>query len=262
VATYFYLFSHLLCCCSILDNIYFYSKEKWDQSGANDALARMSASIPQGTKEYISLTSSQLFDRQHVRSLTVYFGVGEEKPFYLEKTPALLLTRLKHNFSFFYLNYLMVTVLLFCLTLMIHPTSLIGIGLLAFACIYVVRQSQSGSLRFRGKEKKWSCFQTSYHHLYYLFTHWDHLSACFLRLLGITISQNHATIGMGIISMFVLLYLLSEIFWLTLFSSGFLVTVHAGLRDASMHQDGEDKVTMVGEVGEDSAFLGANSNPV
>jgi hypothetical protein len=40
------------------------------------------------------------------------------------------------------------------------------------------------------------------------------------------------------------------------------VAVHAGLRDASMHQDGDDKVDMVGEVGEDSAFLGANSDPV
>ena len=72
------------------------------------------------------------------------------------------------------------------------------------------------------------------------------------------ISQSHATIGMGIFSVFVLLYLLSGIFWWALFSSGFIVAVHAALRDASMHQDGDDKVDMVGEVGEDSAFLGAD----
>lgn len=40
-----------------------------------------------------------------------------------------------------------------------------------------------------------------------------------------------------------------------------MVVVHAGLRDASMHQDGEDQVTMVGEVAgggisEQAAFLG------
>jgi hypothetical protein len=80
--------------------------------------------------------------------------------------------------------------------------------------------------------------------------------------VGVTISQTHASLAMGVVSLFVLLYLLSGIFWWTLFSSGFLVAVHAGLRDASMHQDGDDKVDMVGEVGEDSAFLGANSDPV
>ena len=56
------------------------------------------------------------------------------------------------------------------------------------------------------------------------------------------ISQSHATIGMGIFSVFVLLYLLSGIFWWALFSSGFIVAVHAALRDASMHQDGDAKV--------------------
>lgn len=69
---------------------------------------------------------------------------------------------------------------------------------------------------------------------------------------------------MGVVSAFILIWLLSHIFWWTLFSSGFLVVVHAGLRDASMHQDGEDQVVMVGEVasgdgisaGEQAAFLG------
>ncbi|KAL3902888.1 MAG: hypothetical protein SGILL_010656, partial [Bacillariaceae sp.] len=78
------------------------------------------------------------------------------------------------------------------------------------------------------------------------------------------ISQTHATIVMGIISAFVLIYLLSGVFWWTLFSSGFMTVVHAGLRDASMHQDEEDQVTMVGDVAgssgihasEQAAFLG------
>jgi hypothetical protein len=218
-------------------------------------MARMSASIPQGTKEYISMTGSQLFNRQHLRSMTVYFGVGEEKPFYLEKSPALLLARLKHNVSFFYLNYFMVTAVLFCLTLLISPSAIIGIGLLALAWTYVIRQSQSGSLKIGGKQTKWSCFLQVTTRTFY--------SLIFLQLVGISISQTHASIGMGIVSLFVLLYLLSGIFWWTLFSSGFLVAVHASLRDASMHQDGDDKVDMVGEVGEDAAFLGgANSNPV
>ena len=129
----------------------FSSKEKWDQSGANDAMARMSANIPQGTKEYISLTGSQLFNRQQLRGVSVYFGVGEEKPFYLEKSPALLLARLKHNASFFYLNYFMVTAILFCLTLLITPSAIIGIGILALAWTYVIRQSSTGSLKLGSK---------------------------------------------------------------------------------------------------------------
>lgn len=41
------------------------------------------------------------------------------------------------------------------------------------------------------------------------------------------------------------------------------MAVHAGLRDASMHQDGEDQVTMVGDIApmshsEQDAFLGSS----
>ena len=68
---------------------------------------------------------------------------------------------------------------------------------------------------------------------------------------------------MGVISAFVLIYLLSGVFWWTLFSSGFMTVVHAGLRDASMDQDEGDQVTMVGDVAgggmhasEQAAFLG------
>ena len=201
-------------------------------------MARMSANIPQGTKEYISLTGSQLINRQHFRSMTVCFGVGEEKPFYLEKDPALLLARLKHNLSFFYLNYFMVTAVLFCLTLLITPSAIIGIGLLALAWTYVIRQTSTGSLKVGGKQNKMDLFARSYH-LCFLLTDILHP-----QLVGSTISQSHATLGMGVVSLFVLLYLLSGIFWWALFSSGFLVAIHAGLRDASRYQDGDDKVDM------------------
>jgi hypothetical protein len=61
----------------------------------------------------------------------------------------------------------------------------------------------------------------------------------------------------------VLIWLLSGIFWWTLASSGFLVGAHAVFRDASMHQDTEDRVDMVGEVtGESAAFLGSGANNV
>ena len=64
-------------------------------------------------------------------------------------------------------------------------------------------------------------------------------------------------------SFFVLIWLLSGIFWWALFSSGFLVVMHAAFRDASMHQDGDDAVDMVGEVdGESAAFLGQDPSAV
>jgi hypothetical protein len=202
-------------------------KEKWDSSGANEAFGRINASIPQGTKDYLSTTTSTLFNRQSLRSVTVTFGIGEERPFYIEKSPALLASRVRHNVSFFYLNYMVVTAILFLLTVLISPTAILGIGILAVAWMYVIRQSSSGQL----------------------------------QIASVSISQTNATIGMGGLSVVVLFWLLSGIFWYALFSSGFLVLAHAVTRDASMHQDDKDAVDMVGEVGEDAAFLGNVGTP-
>jgi len=84
--------------------------------------------------------------------------------------------------------------------------------------------------------------------------------------VGIQIPQKTASIVMAVISIFVLLWLLSGIFWWTLASSGFLIAVHAFFRDASMHKDMEDAVPMEGDlhlgVGEDASFLNNNGNAV
>jgi hypothetical protein len=58
-----------------------------------------------------------------------------------------------------------------------------------------------------------------------------------LQTPGMNIPQKTATIGMTVISVIVLIYLLSGIFWWTLLSSGVLVALHALLRDASMHKE-------------------------
>lgn len=88
-----------------------------------------------------------MFNREHLRSFSVVFGFGEERPFYIEKVPALLVERLRHNFSFFYLNYMALTAVLFCLTLLISPTAIIGIGLLGFAWIYMIRSVTNGHIK-------------------------------------------------------------------------------------------------------------------
>jgi hypothetical protein len=87
--------------------------------------------------------------------MNVYFGVGEKKTLYLEKSPTLLLARLKHNASFFYLNYFMITAVLSCFALvLVAPSAIIGIGLLKFAWTYVIRRSSTGSLKLGGKQPK------------------------------------------------------------------------------------------------------------
>jgi hypothetical protein len=64
---------------------------------------------------------------------------------------------------------------------------------------------------------------------------------------------------MALLSVVVLLYLLSNVFWYTLFSSGFLSGIHVLLRDASMHKDEGDRVQMSGDLDlhetEDASFL-------
>ena len=79
-------------------------------------------------------------------------------------------------------------------------------------------------------------------------------------IAGITISAKQATVVMTAISILVMVWVLTGIFWLTAGSGGFLIGTHAFLRDASMHQDQEDAVEMSGDLTleEDAAFL----NPV
>lgn len=198
-------------------------KNAWENSGAKDALANATTNLPQGTQDTIALARQKVFNRQNLRSPSVFFGIGEEQPFYLEKVPSLLTERVKHNLSFFYLNYALVTAVLFCLTLLISPSAIIGIGLLVFAWMGVIRATAEGSVQIK----------------------------------GITVTQKHATIGMSGISVIVLIWLLSHIFWMTLATSGFLCGVHMLMRDASMHKDEEDKVVMQGDLSldEEATFL-------
>jgi hypothetical protein len=127
------------------------SKEKWDSSGGSQVLSNVSSSIPDSTKDYLSTTSKQLFNREHLRGVTVFFGLGEERPFYFEKVPTLLAERIRHNISFFYLNYLLITAVLFILTLLISPSAIIGIGLLTLAWLYVVKNTKEGGLKIYGE---------------------------------------------------------------------------------------------------------------
>jgi hypothetical protein len=208
------------------------SKDAFNKSGGKEVITNVSASIPQGTKDYLTNAKAKLFNREHFRSPTIFFGIGEENAYFVEKTPSLLVSRLQHNVSFFYLNYAFITTLLFVLNTVTSPTTIIGMAMLGLAWMAVIRATSEGSL----------------------------------QLKGISISQKHATAAMTVASALWLFYLLSHVFWWTLASSAFLVGTHATFRDASMHKDEEDKIEMVGDIAisgdEDAAFLNPASNPV
>mmetsp|Transcript_30795 Transcript_30795/g.41074 ORF Transcript_30795/g.41074 Transcript_30795/m.41074 type:complete len:236 (+) Transcript_30795:194-901(+) len=208
-------------------------KEKWNAAGGRDLVSNVSSHIPQGTKDYISQAQSKAFNRDHLRSPTVFFGYGEERPFYFERSPALLVPRLQHNIKFFYLNYMILTAVFFVLTLVVSPSAIIGIALLGFAWGAMIKSTQGGSVTVK----------------------------------GVTITQKQASIGMSALSAVFLFYLLSHIFWWTLGTSGIFTTAHAVTRDASMHKDEGDKIEMTGDLTinaeEDAAFLNpAEVSPV
>lgn len=91
-----------------------------------------------------------MFKREHIRGPTIFFGFGEERPFYVEKTPSMLMERLRHNAQLFYLNYFIITGVLFMLTLLTSPKTIIGLVLLAVGWMSLIRATQDGSLKIGG----------------------------------------------------------------------------------------------------------------
>ena len=114
-------------------------------------MAKAQSNLPQGTQDTLAMAKQKVFNRKNLRSPTVFFGIGEEGPFYVEKVPSLITERVRHNLSFFYLNYALVTTVLFCLTLLISPSAIIGIGLLGFFWAALIRATAEGSVQVKGK---------------------------------------------------------------------------------------------------------------
>jgi len=182
----------------------------------------VSASIPESTKKYVG----SVFNREHVRGPSLFFGIGEERPFYVEKVPTLLAERLRHNVSFFYLNYFLLVVVFFLLTTVLSPSALVGMALLAAVWMWFIRATQNGSL----------------------------------QVGSVSIPQKTASAALAGISVFSLLYLFSSIFWYSIFSSGIFILVHAFLRDASMHKDLDDHVAMEGDFDMDQDGMGGGAD--
>jgi len=121
----------------------------------------------------------------------------------------------------------MVIVLLFAVTLMISPSSIISIAVLALLWVYSMKITENGYLLF-GR---------------------------------IMISNKQTVFIMSIVTGVCLIYVLSSVFWWTIFSSGFCIFGHSFFRDASLHKDQEDHVEMSGDL-EEAPFLNAEEDHV
>jgi hypothetical protein len=81
-----------------------------------------------------------------------------ERPFYFEKNPSLLIERLRHNVSFFYLNYMVLTAVWFCLMAvwfclrqLLSIQAFIWLALIGAAWVWMIRASADGTLRVGGE---------------------------------------------------------------------------------------------------------------
>lgn len=199
------------------------AKQSFRGTQANEILLDVSSSLPVGTADYIHAAKAKFFNLAFLRSPKVYLGIGDERPFYLERDASLLAGRMRHNLSFFYLNYLLLAAVLFVLTLLVSPGAIVGIVLLAVCWAAMIRATSSGSA----------------------------------RVVGVVVSQKQAAAGMSIFSVCLLLYILKNVFWWTLSTSGILIGLHVFFRDASMHKDEGDRVEMSGDYAaeEGASFL-------
>merc|ERR1711957_220209 len=90
-------------------------------------------------------------------------------------TVSLILPRVRHNMTFFYLNYMVITAILFLLTVLINPMTIIAIGMLGLVWMVVIKTTSEGSVSIK----------------------------------GITVTQKQASIVMACVSVFVLIKILT-----------------------------------------------------
>jgi hypothetical protein len=83
-------------------------------------------------------TAQQMFSRDKLRSISVFFGMGQETQAYSCLLSPAMLDRVRQNFSFFYLNYMVLTAALFFLPVVFSFTAWVVIGALAAAWIGMI----------------------------------------------------------------------------------------------------------------------------
>jgi len=202
------------------------AKEKWDSSTVNKAVNSATGSVPQGTKDFLASTTGKLFDRKNLRGFKACFGIGEEKPFSFEMSFQPVKERVTNNLTFFYLNYLLLGALLFCLTMVVSPSAIIGIGALVVVWYLFIQRAKQGKT---------------------------------IVILGKEITDKLATDVLIVLSALVLFFILEGIFWYALGTSVVLTLLHAATRNEFSYQEVEsadDELVKAGKtVGEATSLL-------
>jgi len=191
-----------LATASAASNLLGQAQKNWSESEGPKVLKDVASSIPESTRK--------IFSSDKIRTISVYFGIGDTRPYFAEKNSSLIVARLKHNVSFFYLNYLVQSAIFYGLTILFSPGSLLEIGILAIAWLLVMRATNDGVLNL-------GCFK---------------------------VTRKVVSVGMTAISAVVLLYVLSNVFWWALSTSIFFMLLHAVFRDASKYKSEADVISV------------------
>lgn len=186
-----------------------------------EGLAKVKGAIPQETQDYLTEAKGRILNPKYVRKPKEFFGIGEERPFFFEKERALVYERAGKNFRYFYLNYVLLAILLFCVSLVFGSGVIIHVIALAVAWAIVIKATEKGSFQYK----------------------------------GFSVTQKEATTVMAIISFFVLLAILKDAFWGALGTSSFLICVHAILRNSDTLVLEEGEPFTIPGVGEATGLL-------
>lgn len=82
--------------------------------------------------------AARIFSRENLRGVGEFLGTGEQQAFSLLLNPTALLDRIRCNCTYFYLNYVGMTALLFVLNVFFSPSAWIGMLLLGVMWVAVV----------------------------------------------------------------------------------------------------------------------------
>jgi hypothetical protein len=176
---------------------------------ANDLASTVSASIPQEAKNFMQSAREKVLDNDKLRSFSAFFGIGDESSFSIQLSPTKLCPKLKDNLVFFYLNYILLTAVVFAISLLaflMSPQTLTILAILAVVWYVVLKATEDG-----------------------------------FKVLGCTITRKETSAIMMIISGVTAFYFFQSVFWVSLGSSSVLAFVHALTRDAVEHQLAESK---------------------
>lgn len=124
-------------------------KRKWSESHGPDAMEWVSSKIPKETKDSFTKWSERFFDPVNLRSLQVFCGTGEQRPFYIKRGEfRQIRTRVSLNLKFFYLNYVAIAASVLGVAFVTSSAVLVLIFLLGVWAL-ALKLTKGGSLAVR-----------------------------------------------------------------------------------------------------------------